>query len=111
MVSQGAPLGEPVHNVPLLVLAETGVGGSAAVIAFGLAILAVAWGRRGLNRTGSIVSAALISLLSLSLFDHFLWSQSTGRLWFALVFGLWLSKITLRVDQPQFAGAPVEETK
>ncbi len=88
MAAQGVPSAEPVHNVPLLATAETGLGGGAAVIAFGLAILWLAWRRRGTGIPGAILTASLIGLLAISLFDHFAWSLPAGRLLLAVAIGL-----------------------
>jgi O-antigen ligase len=113
MVTHGQISGEPVHNVVLLALTETGLGGAAAVVSLGLAIGWHAWRRRGLDLREAIWATALLGLFTLSLFDHFLWSQSIGRLWFAVVLGCWLGslrlKVALRVDQPHLASATVKE--
>jgi len=111
MMQHGEISGEPVHNIALLALAETGLGGGAAVVALGLAIGWVAWRRRGLSLMNALATAALFGLLTISLFDHFLWSLSTGRLWLALVVGWWLGslEVVLRVDHARLAGTVVEE--
>lgn len=79
---------EPVHNVPLLAMAETGLGGGAGMIVFGLAILGRAWRRRGFSVVESVMAASVIGLMVLAMFDHFLWSLSAGRLLMAIAAGL-----------------------
>jgi O-antigen ligase len=88
MVANGAPGAEPVHNVVLLAMAETGLGGGAAAAAFGLALLWTAWRGRGLDAARSILAAGLLGLCVLALFDHYLWSLAPGRLWAALAVGV-----------------------
>jgi len=79
---------EPVHNVPLLAMAETGLGGGVGMIVFGLAILWRAWRRRGFSVVESVMAANVIGLMVLAMFDHFLWSLSAGRLLMAIAVGL-----------------------
>jgi hypothetical protein len=80
---------EPVHNVPLLAAAETGVGGGAALILIGAIALWQAWRGRGRSIAGSVFASALIGLMVIGMFDHFLWSLSPGRLLAAVMVGLW----------------------
>ncbi len=80
---------EPVHNVPLLAAAETGVGGGAAVILVGVIALWQAWRVRGQSIAGSVFASALIGLMVIGMFDHFLWSLSPGRLLAAVGVGMW----------------------
>ena len=83
---------EPVHNVPLLAAAETGVGGGLAVVALEICVVWQAWRRRGRARfavTPAILSAVVIGLMVIAAFDHFLWSVSAGRLLAAVVIGVW----------------------
>jgi O-antigen ligase len=87
-----APVAEPVHNLPLLAASETGLGGGAAVVGLmGLMGLRV-WRRRGKGGRESILAAALIASLVIAQFDHVFWSLSEGRLWAALLIGLWLGR-------------------
>jgi O-antigen ligase len=97
MMLHGEISGEPVHNVPLLVLAETGIGGGVAIVAFGLALVWAAWRRRGTHLMFALATAALFALLTIAMFDHFLWSLSEGRLWFALVLGWWLGTLNSEI--------------
>lgn len=83
---------EPVHNVILLAAAETGLGGGAAVMLFGLAIVWRAWRRRGSNIVESALAAGVMGLIVIAMFDHFAWSLSAGRLLAAMVVGLWVGR-------------------
>lgn len=90
---------QPIHNLYLLVAAETGVAGLAAFLAL---VLAALWGggwRENLAR--GIFGIALLSLLLFGLFDHFLWDLHTGRLmlWTTLGIVLGLSSKTAQVEE------------
>jgi O-antigen ligase len=80
---------EPVHNVPLLVLAETGLPGALALGALGLAVALELARRRRAGPRGLVMGAVLAGLLATALFDHFLWSASPGRTLAMLALGLW----------------------
>ncbi|MBI5621786.1 O-antigen ligase family protein [Candidatus Falkowbacteria bacterium] len=70
---------QPVHNVFLLVWAELGIVGLALYV---LGMGYVVCGRRG----GLVGKVALIALLLLGLFDHFLWSLYFGvMLWWVVM--------------------------
>ena len=77
---------EPAHNVFVIALAELGPVGVAAWLAVIASLLVVAWWRRAepRTRTGPLVAVAVI--VPLLLFDHYLWTQSVGRV--LLVFTL-----------------------
>ncbi|MBI3241058.1 MAG: O-antigen ligase family protein [Chloroflexi bacterium] len=79
---------EPAHNVLLLALAETGAGGGLAVVALGSMILWQAWRRRG-EVVFAALSAIMVGLMVMAMFDHFLWSLSPGRTLAAVVMGMW----------------------
>jgi putative inorganic carbon (HCO3(-)) transporter len=81
---------EPVHNVLLLVTAETGLVGGLALLALGAAIACRAWQRR---RAAALAEAVWVLVLAgmfvTGLFDHYWWTAPPGRLVFATVLGLW----------------------
>jgi O-antigen ligase len=79
---------EPVHNVPLLVLAETGLPGALALAALALAV-GLEFVRRWPSAEAHVMGAVLAGLLATMLFDHFLWSSSPGRSIAVLALGLW----------------------
>jgi O-antigen ligase len=77
---------EPAHDVFLIGLAELGPLGPAAWLSILGTLLIAAWLRRAdpRARAGPLVAAAVLG--PLLLFDHYLWTQSTGRV--LLVFTL-----------------------
>jgi O-antigen ligase len=77
---------EPAHDVFLIALAELGPLGPAAWVSILGSLLFAAWLRRAdaRARAGPLVAAAVLG--PLLLFDHYLWTQSTGRV--LLVFTL-----------------------
>ncbi len=85
-----APYGyliEPVHNLPLLIVAELGVAGALIVTGLAISIAVSAW--RAQRPETVIFSAVLIGLLATSLFDHYLWTLAPGRMLLGLALGLW----------------------
>jgi hypothetical protein len=78
---------EPVHNVLLLAQAELGIAGSLLLAGLGITILLGTIRARGTQ--GIILSAALVGLSVVELFDHFLWTLAPGPLLFGLILGLW----------------------
>ena len=93
-LAQRAPIGylvEPVHNLPLLVTSDLGIGGALVLAGIGLAILR---GVRKTRRPESIVlSAALVALGVTSLFDHSLWTLAPGRVLTGFMLGLWAGQM------------------
>jgi hypothetical protein len=80
---------DPVHVVPLLVAAEAGIAAGLAWLALVLAQPLALWqlGRwRGIQWTGLALPA---TLLTLALFDHYLWTFAPGRALFWLALGAW----------------------
>ena len=81
---------EPVHNLYLLVGAEIGLMGLLSFIAF-LAI--VIW--HALKHSAELAEIAVLALfsgvLTLGLFDHYLWTIQPGRMMLWLAIGLALS--------------------
>ena len=81
---------EPVHNLLLLIAAETGLVGGLAAAALGLAIAWRAWQRRRQASTAEIMWAlVLLGLLVTGLFDHYWWTAPPAQLAFATALGLW----------------------
>lgn len=85
------PRFEPVHNLPLLIIAETGFPGGLAGGALLLAIGLRLWQRRQrATPTERLLALTLLGCLLIGLLDHFWWSQAPGRLLFATVLALWV---------------------
>ena len=81
---------EPVHNIFLLALAELGVIGLTILILILLAAayLVLSIIRKRLALIAITVLVALISLISLGMIDHYLWTLQQGRLLLFLVLSL-----------------------
>ena len=89
-----APYGyliEPVHNLPLLVVAELGLAG--ALIGIGLGLLIVRSALRATRPESVLFSALLVGLLVTSFFDHYLWTLAPGRMLLGLALGLWAAQV------------------
>jgi hypothetical protein len=81
---------EPVHDVLLLVTAETGLLGGLALLALGAAIARRAWQRRRVASTSEALwLMVLLGMFVTGLFDHYWWTALPGHLAFATVLGLW----------------------
>jgi O-antigen ligase len=81
---------EPVHNLLLLIAAETGLVGGLAAAGLAAAIAWRAWQRRRRAGTAEIMwGLVLLGLFVTGLFDHYWWTQPPARLAFATVLGLW----------------------
>jgi O-antigen ligase len=78
---------EPVHNIPLLVWSELGLGGLVALAGLSISVGVGAIKARSL--LAIVFLAALVGLFVISLFDHYLWTLAPGRLLFTSVLGLW----------------------
>ncbi|MBN1584762.1 O-antigen ligase family protein [Candidatus Uhrbacteria bacterium] len=86
---------QPVHNVPLLVLTETGAVGLAAwLVLFGFLLISAI--RNFKSPHQSFFLAFLSAVLVVSIFDHFLWSLWPGQLMVWLVMAL----ILVPADRP-----------
>jgi O-antigen ligase len=86
---------EPIHNLYLLIGSEIGLMGLLSFIGF-LAI--VLW--HGLRHSADVGEITVLSLLlgvmTLGLFDHYLWTIQPGKMMLWLVIGLALSHFTVR---------------
>ena len=81
---------EPVHNIFLLVTAETGVGGALALLGLGGAILWRLWRRRQVASLPELMGGlALLGALTVGLFDHFWWTLPPARTLFVIALGWW----------------------
>jgi len=85
---------DAVHNVPLLIAAELGLVGLAVVFAMAAVLVAVGY-RRWRARSGQLwdglVAGSLMSLVTVSQFDHYLWTHPQGGLLGAWLVGWWLT--------------------
>jgi len=82
---------EPVHNTPMLIMSELGIGGMVLLIG-----LAAAIGKKVMPSrypVAIILSGTLVALLVISFFDHYLWTLAPGRMLFGAVLGLWASQL------------------
>jgi hypothetical protein len=87
---------EPAHNVFVILLAELGPLGLLASISIVGSLLLAAWVRRAepQQRAGPFIALAVLA--PLLLFDHYLWSQSTGRILFVWTLALLVTKAAER---------------
>jgi O-antigen ligase len=91
----GAPI-DWAHNVPLLAVAELGLGGSALI---GLMVAALGalgvqrWRAPSISIWQALVGGGLIALIIVMQFDHYLWTAPQGGL-----LGAWLAGWWLRAD-------------
>ncbi|MBL8058979.1 MAG: O-antigen ligase family protein [Anaerolineales bacterium] len=79
---------EPVHNVPLLILAETGLLGLAAALALAGAWAGRVW-RRPANLPAAAWAAALLGAGVIGLLDHVWWTQAPARTLLVMALGVW----------------------
>ncbi len=90
----------PAHIVILVVAAETGILGAFAYGVIMVAPWVLLWLRRGQLTSELIgVSAALLALHIIGLFDYYTWSLTAGRIWFWLILGLWIVAYRRAVDR------------
>jgi O-antigen ligase/polysaccharide polymerase Wzy-like membrane protein len=78
---------EPVHNVPLLAMTELGIGG--IILSGGLAVVIFIGAIQAHGLNVIVLSGALLGLLVISFFDHYLWTLAPGRMLLFTVLGLW----------------------
>lgn len=90
---------EPVHNAPLLILAETGVLGATAALTLAGAVAWRVWKRRRMMDAAEAVGAAvLLAILVTGLFDHLWWTQPPARLLAGLALAGWARETTLTTN-------------
>jgi O-antigen ligase len=82
---------EPVHNTPFLIWSELGIVG--LVIEAGLILVILVTSLKARQPVAIILSAGLIGLLAVSLFDHYLWTIAPGRVLLATMLGLWAGQV------------------
>lgn len=90
---------QPVHNIYLLVLAELGIF-AAAIFYLILGLLIWNLIKAGWSLEKMIIFLCLLSVLVISLFDHYFWSLYFGVMVFWLVLGLNLRQLHCAVDNP-----------
>jgi O-antigen ligase len=89
-------LGTPIdwiHNVPLLIAAELGVGGLMLIGFLVIALIAIGvqrWRRRSISLWQALVGGGLIALCIAMQFDHYVWTVPQGGLLWAWLVGWWL---------------------
>jgi O-antigen ligase len=82
-----------VHNVPLLIAAELGVGGSLLIGLLGIALIAIGvqrWRAPSNSIWQAPVGGALIALVIVMQLDHYVWTMPQGGLLCAWLVGWWL---------------------
>jgi hypothetical protein len=91
---------QPVHNTPLLILAETGVLGGAAALALSGVVVAQVWRKRRALTVGcALWSAALLAIAATGLFDHLWWTQPPARALAVVALAQWAAE-QKRSDAP-----------
>jgi len=81
----------PVHNVPLLILVETGLGGALALLGVFAFIIRHCLRRRSqMSMAEAVWSAALCGLFITSLFDHLWWTQAPARVLMVIALSHWV---------------------
>jgi O-antigen ligase len=92
---------QPVHNLPLLLSAELGLGGGVVWVWLMLAPPILAWRRfreGRLNLWGLGLTAGLVALAVTDLFDFYSWGWPQGRLLRWVYLGLWSGALSALVD-------------
>jgi O-antigen ligase len=82
---------EPVHNTPLLIMSELGIGGAMLMIGLAAALVKMVMPSR--NPVAIILLGALVALATISFFDHYLWTLAPGQMLFAAILGLRASQL------------------
>lgn len=81
---------QPAGTVLLDVTAETGIVGGAAYLVILVAPWLALWRHRpGWTAELAVASGVLAVLSIIGLFDYYPWTYAAGRIWTALVLGLW----------------------
>jgi len=85
---------DAVHNILLLIEAELGMFGLAAVAVMVAVLVAVGyhrWRNRSPHLWYGLIAGSLMALVTVSLFDHYLWTRAEGGLMGAWLVGWWLA--------------------
>jgi hypothetical protein len=89
---------EPVHNMLLLGLEELGPLGG--LLALAVAALLLLLARRALSADSVLLSALVLGLLVVGLFDHYLWTLPPMRAVLWLSVGLMVAQVEAPVEAP-----------
>src|SRR3989344_3124450 len=81
-------LHQPVHNIYLLIVAESGVLALVVFLFFLFGIVRHAWVSRGEPILRYVLVLTFFGFLAISFFDHYLWTIQQGSLMFWVVLGL-----------------------
>jgi hypothetical protein len=83
---------EPAHNLPLLLAAEMGAPGLAALTVLAGAVGWRLWQRRRSAAPLEIaLGSALVGMATIGVFDHYWWTMPPARLMLVTVLGLWVA--------------------
>lgn len=88
---------QPIHNVPLLLMAELGVAGAALWLWLMVAPIYLAWQRLRQGRLtvwALLLAAALVAFAVIDLFDYYAWGWNQGRVLRWLLWGLFGAEIS-----------------
>ncbi len=92
---------QPVHNVPVLIVAETGLPGALALLGLAAAMAHRLWRRRALASAAEAAWAgACLGLATAAAFDHFWWTLAPPRTLLVLVWALWVQAGQTRPAPP-----------
>jgi O-antigen ligase len=86
---------QPVHNVYLLIAAESGLPALILFLLFVGLIVYKAIRNKALNPLSLVLLSIFIGFLFINLFDHYLWTIQQGRLMFFTVAGLLVASVSL----------------
>ncbi len=88
----GTPI-DWVHNVPLLAVAELGIGGFCLIGLMAVALIMIGvqrWRIHAISAWQALVGGGLIALVVVMQFDHYVWTMAQGGLLWAWLAGWWL---------------------
>lgn len=90
---------QPVHNIYLLVAAETGILGMLVFLGFLGFILREAY-QKGFNPVSATLFSVFVAFLFIGLFDHYLLTIQQGRLMFFTIAGLLMASAKVQDETP-----------